>query len=549
MNTFFYFSKIKCCALFIVVVLFNITDAYCQNAFEVPAGIKAKATGTGRTTGHIADLKLTNVTDEKYQTSLGPFYIPSSGKYQPYIVPGQIDITVPPHGTYNIPINGYCTDIHKPPVGSGEDLPPVTSWIIPDVITNQWEPDENDGWVPKIITVQPSEEKDENLDNILTLIPGTDQPLTHTIDQYKFPGATAPVLLKSIVLISTAFDSLKNSNNILTPFSGNPDKERESVIQQTFWIFASGVSGDEYSKNQFEAKMTEQFENKTGRSITKLPKEDKEKFDQGVDDFWNSFNLVGTEAKVISATNQHNTEGIGTDMSRVKTHSGQDNEKKQMGSEAMTSLQNPESQNTNPASHATAVPQHVIQQKDEDSEKDETSDENKGSEEDKKGKCNCEKFTGKISTDQGLKETVDFNPDMTKVNPEQKINYPRVDFEAPKDKTKPKEFSVTISDLKLECGCETGKCEMLAAENDKFEKLEKYSIAIQQITNGVSYEGDGKVKNSGSHTFNFKSTVRSDDIKIKFKLISYCKSDECDKKMCKATISLSFKDEEDKSKK
>ena len=512
-------------------------------------GIKAKATGTGQTTGHIADLEISNNTEKEYKTSLGPFYIPSLGQYQPYIVPTPVNVNVPPHAVVNIPINGYCTDIHKPPVGSDEDLPPVKSWIIPALITDQWEPDENEGWVPKIIAVQPSEEKDENLDNIVTLIPGTDQPLTHTIDQYKFPVETAPVLLKAIDLIITAFDSLKNSNNILTPFSGNPDKEREAVIQQTFWIFTSGISGDDYNKEQFEAKMTDQFENKTGRSITKLPKEDKEKFDQGVDDFWNSFNLVGTEAKVISATNQHDTEGMGTDMSRVKTHTVQDNEKKQMGAEAMTNQQNPESQNTNPVSHATGVPQHMIQQKDEDNKKDETSDENKDPKKDKKGKCSCQKFTGKLATNRGLQETVDISPDMSKVDPKQEIIYPRVDFEAPKDKTKPEEFSITISDLKLECVCETGKCEMLAAENDKFEKQEKYSIAIQQITNGVSYEGDGKVKNSGSHTFNFKSTVGSDDIKIKFKLISYCKSDECDKKMCKATITLSFKEEEDKSKK
>lgn len=553
MNTFFNFVKIKYCVLFVVLVLINITDAYCQNTFEVPTGKKVKVTGTGRTTGHIADFSIFNDTGEEYKTSMGPFYIPSSGKYQPYIVPAQINVTVPPGTTVNIPLEGYCTDIHKPPVGSGEDLPPVTSWFIPDMITDQWEPDENDGWVPKIIAIQPSEEKGENLENIVTLIPGTDKPLTHTIDQYKYPGATAPVLLKSIDLITTAFDSLKNSNHILTPFSGNPEKEREAVIQQTFWIFTSDISGDEYNKEQFEAKMIGQFENQTGKPVSIIPKESKEKLDQGVDDFWNTFNLVGAEAKVLSNSaaemNKDMTSVPGSDVSAVKPHTEKDTSAKKMGAETMTNGQNTVIQNTNPVTHSTVVPQHQIQQKDEGTDKKEPTDQKQASKEEKKGNCKCQKFTGKIATNLGLKETVEFTPDMTKVNPKQEIIYPRVDFEAPKDKTKPEEFSVTFSDLKLECDCEKGKCEMLAAEDDKFGKEEKYSISIEQITNGVSYEGSSKVKSSGSHEYKFKSTVKSDDINISFRLTSYCKSDECDKKMCKATITLSFKEEEDKSKK
>lgn len=553
MNTFFNFNRIKYCAFIIIAfVLFNITVANCQITFEVPTGIKAKVTGTGRTTGHIADLKLTNGTEEEYQTSLGPFYIPSSGQYQPYIVPAQINVTVPPDATINIPMKGYCTDIHKPPVGSGEDLPPVTSWIIPGVITDQWEPDENDGWIPKIITVPPSEGKGENLDNIVTLIPGTAQPLTHTIDQYKYPGATAPVLLKSINLIATAFDSLKNSTNFLTPFSGNPEKERESVIQQTFWIFASGISGDEYNKEQFEAKMTGQFENQTGKSIDMIPKETKEKFDQGVDDFWNTFNLVGAEAKVTSNGNSEMNNQVpsvpGTNVSGLKQHTEKDTSAKRMGAEAITSGQNPVIQNTKPITPSGEEPSHMIQHKDKIINDGEKTPPKSSSDNDSKPHCKCSSFKGKLSTDQGLKETVDFSPDMSKVNPKQEIIYPRVDFEAPKDKTKPKEFSVTISDLKLDCDCEKGKCDMLAAEDDEFGKDEKYSISIASYE-GVSYEGSSKIKTSGAHEYKFKSTVKSDDIKISFKLASYCKSEECDKKMCKATIVLSFKDEDDSLKK
>jgi hypothetical protein len=384
------------------------------------------------------------------------------------------------------------------------------------------------------------------------LIPGTDLPFTHTIDQYKYPGAIAPVLLKAIDLIITAFDSLKNSNNILTPLSGNPEKERESVIQQTFWIFTSGISADEYNKEQFEAKMIGQFENQTGKSVSMIPKESKEKFDQGVDDFWNTFNLVGAEAKVLSNSaaemNKDMPSVPGSDLSAVKPHTEKDTSAKKMGAEAMTSGQNPVIQNTNPITPSAEEPSHLIQHKEKIENEEEKTPPKSSTDKDRKSQCECKSFKGKLSTDQGLKETIDISPDMAKVNPKQEIIYPRVDFEAPKDKTKPKEFSVTLSDLKLECDCEKGKCEMLAAEDDKFGKEEKYSISIEQIT-GVIYEGSSKVKTSGSHEYKFKSTVKSDDIKISFKLTSYCKSDECNKKMCKATIVLSFKDEGDNLKK
>ena len=52
-----------------------------------------KATGTGNTTGHIADLIFNNKTDQPITLTPQTFYIPSDGEYQSYVGEIPPDIT------------------------------------------------------------------------------------------------------------------------------------------------------------------------------------------------------------------------------------------------------------------------------------------------------------------------------------------------------------------------------------------------------------------------------------------------------------------------
>lgn len=54
-----------------------------------------------------------------------------------------------------------------------------------------------------------------------------------------------------------------------------------------------------YSKPDFHDNTVRQFENTTNRQYDQLPEEQKERIDQGVDDFWDSFQATGAEAKVL----------------------------------------------------------------------------------------------------------------------------------------------------------------------------------------------------------------------------------------------------------
>jgi hypothetical protein len=258
----------------------------------------ATATGTGNTTGHVATLTLTNPTGLPITATFDDAYIPSSGEYQPYIVPSMDPITVVPGQTISLPLHGYCADVFSKPVPFGEVLPPFSNWVS-TALTGQSAlvPDLSMGWIP----VTPVGT------GLVPTIPGTSQPIGYTIDPQRYPAEAAPFLASALEAIANAYDQMVKSGQITTPFSGNPAKEQEAVIQQTLWIYAAGLSGKEYSKEDFRANIIRQYETATGRIFAKQDEKTHQAVEQGVTDFWNAFEAVGVEAKVLSNV-QDNTD-------------------------------------------------------------------------------------------------------------------------------------------------------------------------------------------------------------------------------------------------
>ncbi|MBL7792430.1 MAG: hypothetical protein JNK77_08900 [Saprospiraceae bacterium] len=294
---------------------------------DLPPGIEITAKGTGRTTGHIADLIINNGTDQPFDIQLGPgskpnaFFIPSGGQYQPYIVPSLPPVTVPPRQTLTFPVEGYCVDIHRPPVPSGNGMPKPGEWLSipvpgPDImapgnlvnIPTAAALPLNDAirilqntQAPIHQTGTPAAGSDciRYPTTASPTVPGTDIPITQPLIPDQQPGIVAPLLLDALNIITRTYDKLRDNNNIQTPFSGNPEKEREAVIQQTFWMFTASLSGDKYVKDDFRNNTIKQFEQTTSKPFSETPKPQQDKIDQGVDDFWDSFSAVGVEAKVL----------------------------------------------------------------------------------------------------------------------------------------------------------------------------------------------------------------------------------------------------------
>jgi len=287
-----------------------------------------KATGTGRTTGHIANLTVQNPTDRAVTVQFGPrapsapgtaLFIPSSGQYQPYVIPYLPPVALAPGETKTIPVQGYCVDVRLPPVPDGGGLPPVNTWVssglpIPEPGNPAGSPltvtmpTRAAPTLSQALDILPAATKPGTSLNVgcpdgllapLPTIPGTDTPLPAPVPFDKYPAVAIPLLLDAINRIIHTYDELQAKGVITTPFERDPNKQREAVIQQTFWIYSASLRGEPYEKHDFRANTIRQFEQNTGRTFAQIPQPQQEKMDEGVDDFWDSFEAVGAEAKIL----------------------------------------------------------------------------------------------------------------------------------------------------------------------------------------------------------------------------------------------------------
>jgi hypothetical protein len=110
--------------------------------------------------------------------------------------------------------------------------------------------------------------------------------------------------------IEDAADVIQSSGNFPTPFSGDPPREIQSFAQQMIWRYTSAVTGDEYEQEDFAENVIEQFEEKTGVSVSGLPEDRRNELNTGIDDFWTAFQAVGVEAKVISGESPGLSESV-----------------------------------------------------------------------------------------------------------------------------------------------------------------------------------------------------------------------------------------------
>lgn len=295
------------------------------------------AIGTGNTTGHIATINVQNNGDRPLDIAPQVFFIPSDGKHQSYVGTTPSGIYVAVGQSANIPVHGYCVNIHTPPVPNNHPMSSIDNWIPvkPQTPTKEATiahqtpepmntPPGRSSSKPAVLVTfgtapMPafSPSQISNLVNsrgftpamadpestFISTWPGTDITLNGTIDPDSNPTAFAPLVVDIVTKIQGATSILQEAGALQTPLSANPEKERESVIQQTIWISMSVLTNEAYTKDDFTDNIYQQFEEKSSTSVGTLSDKNKEKIDEGVDDFWNSFTAVGIEAKVIKSEN------------------------------------------------------------------------------------------------------------------------------------------------------------------------------------------------------------------------------------------------------
>jgi hypothetical protein len=310
MRNQYHIPKVQMEKMIVFFILFLITPLY--NKVQAQS-LKITATGTGQTTGHIANLSITNTTGSTVRINSQICYIPSDGKYQPYVatIPAASVAT----GTSYLQVEGYCANVFAQPVPDGNPMPLVSNWIpviqtgvnTPKGGTNILNTPEVPAFKPEDIPVlvqSPGYTPLPTMESpaIMTTWPNTNILFEGTIKPELYPKPYAPVLVEAVNRIAKAFDDLKKESNLNTPFSGEPQKEREAIIQQTFWIYTAGITGRHYEKEQFRERVIKQFEDNTDTEIESLSKEEKEKLESGIDVFWNTYLNVSVEAKVLKGT-------------------------------------------------------------------------------------------------------------------------------------------------------------------------------------------------------------------------------------------------------
>jgi hypothetical protein len=261
------------------------------------------AISTGQTTGHIANLIIDNQTGIDYVFEQTPSIIPSQQisdeeLSQPMYAQAIGPVLIPNGRRIEIPVYGYCLDVYKAPTPAGLPMPSISQWIrpgivVPDPLNNStldvqlpgFEASPDSGY---LIAVDPTIPLSDGITSHM--------PVAGPLDLTNRPEEASSYIFAAVPAIEDAFDKLHSNDKIKTPFSSNPEKEREAVIQQTIWLYVSLLEQNEYEKEDFTTQLEEQFEDVRGQEIND---EQREFLQQGADQFWTTFSLVGNEAKVF----------------------------------------------------------------------------------------------------------------------------------------------------------------------------------------------------------------------------------------------------------
>ena len=222
--------------------------------------VKINSTGTGETIGHVADLKIENLTDQPLTCAIPPMILESgSGKNQPYACPSGQTVALNPHQTKTVPVNGVCLNRNKPPVGKG---------VSGDLVMNEANP------------------------------AAPQNPNSH------LPAADAGKLLRMCTSKYTAADQLQKSGALKNLPYHDPQKQKDIVVQWSTWCDPriSQVTGaPPATKDDLRKVVYKQLETKRPMSP-----ETKKKVDQGIDTIFEKVELTTAKAKDLEQATGEN---------------------------------------------------------------------------------------------------------------------------------------------------------------------------------------------------------------------------------------------------
>ena len=222
--------------------------------------IKVETSGTGETIGHIADLKIQNLTDQPLTCAIPPMILESgSGKNQHYACPTGQTVALNPHQTQTVPMNGVCLNRNKPPVAKG---------VSGDLVMNEANPS------------------------------GAQNPNSH------LPATDTGKLLRSCAAKYTAADQLQKSGALKNLPYHDLQKQKDIVVQWSTWTdpqICQIVGTTPATKDDLKKVVYKQVEEKGSMS-----RETKKKVDQGIDAIFEKVELTTAKAKDLEKPESEN---------------------------------------------------------------------------------------------------------------------------------------------------------------------------------------------------------------------------------------------------
>lgn len=261
-----------------------------QSPFTLPQDVVVAGSpkGTGNASGIIATITLRNNSSETIHFTTLPLFIPSAGKYQAYLVPASSRILLPPGQKTEVSLHGYCLDLHKPAVPAGKKLPSPEEWIAIDHTLdnsiNKYLVDPKYLTLPRIVANLPGE---INAEGKTALIPRErlEEGLLMVLDAYE--------------KLETTLISLRNNHQIVTVFSAFPEKEKQTLLQHTIWLYTAALTGSTYEYEYFEKKLILELENETSTPFHKMSGSLQREIIEEGKVFWKTFLDISNAAGVI----------------------------------------------------------------------------------------------------------------------------------------------------------------------------------------------------------------------------------------------------------
>jgi hypothetical protein len=218
---------------------------------EQRGAIKIESMGTGETIGHVADLKIQNLTDQPLTCAIPPVILESSSaKNQHYACPRGQSVELDPHQTKTVPMNGVCLNRNKPPVGKG---------VSGDLVINEANPN-----IPQ-------------------------NPNSH------LPTTDASRLLQICASKYDAADKLQREGALKALPYHDPQKQKDIVVQWSTWtdpVICQMAGSPPATKEDLRKVVYKQIESKKPMSP-----ETKKKVDQGIDTIFEKVELTTAKAK------------------------------------------------------------------------------------------------------------------------------------------------------------------------------------------------------------------------------------------------------------